>query len=320
MKVYTKVVMDWDGNVIEEESYDYDGPVSQCGGSSGGGTSTTVQKADPWSGVQPYLKDAYADAASLYEAGGPEYYPGQTYVPNNPYENMGATMGLNYAMNQMPGQVGSMLQAQNDLFSAPDVANNQYVSGMADTIQNRMTRQLTEQALPQIRGGAVASGQLGGSRQGIAEGQAIGRTAEATGDALAQLYGSAYDTGLDAAGRAMQLAPQTMQAGMMPAQGVSQYGDYLRSGDELALQADMDRYNYNQMLPQQNLATYMGYLQGAPWGSTSTGTMPGQGGGFSGSGALGGAAMGASLANIAPALGPFGIPLAIGGGLLGGFF
>lgn len=32
MKVYTKVVMDLDGNIIEEESYEHSGPVALCGG------------------------------------------------------------------------------------------------------------------------------------------------------------------------------------------------------------------------------------------------------------------------------------------------
>jgi len=281
--------------------------------SGGGGsqTSTTVQKADPWSGVQPYLQQGYADATKLYEQGGPQYFPGQTYVDRDPLENMGQTMNLNYGMGAAQNSATQMLNAQNMLYNAPNAAANPYVNAMADSIQNRMTRQLTEQALPQIRGGSIAAGQFGGSRQGIAQGQAIGRTAEATGDALAGLYGSAYDTGIDAAGRAMQLAPQTMQAGMLPGQIVGGVGEYNRGNQELALQDDMARWNYEQQLPQQNLATYMNYLQGAPWSSTSTGTMPGQGGGFSGSGALGGAMAGMSM------FGPLG---ALGGGLLGGFF
>jgi hypothetical protein len=40
MKVYTKVVLDWDGNVLEEESFQYEGDVSHCGGSSGGGSGS----------------------------------------------------------------------------------------------------------------------------------------------------------------------------------------------------------------------------------------------------------------------------------------
>ena len=31
MKIYTKLVLDIDNNVIEEKSFDYEGPVSNCG-------------------------------------------------------------------------------------------------------------------------------------------------------------------------------------------------------------------------------------------------------------------------------------------------
>ena len=30
MKIITRAVLDWDGNLLEEESYDYDGPVSSA--------------------------------------------------------------------------------------------------------------------------------------------------------------------------------------------------------------------------------------------------------------------------------------------------
>ncbi len=33
MKIYNKIVWDKDGNVIEEDSYDYEGPLALCGGS-----------------------------------------------------------------------------------------------------------------------------------------------------------------------------------------------------------------------------------------------------------------------------------------------
>ena len=41
MKIYTKIVMDIDTlEIIEEESYEYDGPLALCGGGSGGGSSS----------------------------------------------------------------------------------------------------------------------------------------------------------------------------------------------------------------------------------------------------------------------------------------
>lgn len=44
-------------------------------GSGGGGSSTTVQKADPWSGVQPYLNQLYGGASQAYN-NAPQIYPG----------------------------------------------------------------------------------------------------------------------------------------------------------------------------------------------------------------------------------------------------
>jgi len=31
MRIYTKIVMDWSGNMLESEGFEYDGPVAQCG-------------------------------------------------------------------------------------------------------------------------------------------------------------------------------------------------------------------------------------------------------------------------------------------------
>ena len=38
----------------------------------GGGTTTQVQKADPWAGQQPYLTDVYRQAQQQYQAGFPQ--------------------------------------------------------------------------------------------------------------------------------------------------------------------------------------------------------------------------------------------------------
>lgn len=58
----------------------------------GGGGDQVIQKTttDPWSGIQPNLKEIGADAKSLYNAGiGPSYYPGATYVPPTTQELVG---------------------------------------------------------------------------------------------------------------------------------------------------------------------------------------------------------------------------------------
>jgi hypothetical protein len=41
MKIYTKLVIDMTTDeILEEESFEYSGPVAQCGGSGGGGGSS----------------------------------------------------------------------------------------------------------------------------------------------------------------------------------------------------------------------------------------------------------------------------------------
>ena len=50
---------------------------------SGGGGNTTVQKADPWEGVQPYLKDLFASAQNYFKGPGPQYFPSDTVAPQS---------------------------------------------------------------------------------------------------------------------------------------------------------------------------------------------------------------------------------------------
>ncbi len=38
MKIYNKIVLDKDNNIIEEDSFEYTGPITYCGG--GGGSSS----------------------------------------------------------------------------------------------------------------------------------------------------------------------------------------------------------------------------------------------------------------------------------------
>ena len=47
MKIYERIVMDWDGNVLEEQSFDYQGDLALCGGGGGGKGSTPSPPPTP---------------------------------------------------------------------------------------------------------------------------------------------------------------------------------------------------------------------------------------------------------------------------------
>lgn len=316
MKIYTHLVMDWDGNVLEEKSYDYHGPIAECTGGSSG-DSETSSEAIPWQGVQPYLESGYGKAANLYGTqGAPGYFPGQTYVNRNPLENAAQGMSLDYAMNQMPGQIWDAQKAQFEMLNAPDVANNQYVNNMIEAQQNLLNRNFTENLLPAVRAGALSAGQVGGSGQEVFSGIAARGTQEALANAAAQTQLGAYGEGLMQQGRGMAFAPSTMQMGLAPYQQMGAAGEYARSADEMALQDAMARWNYEQQAPFSSVQNELGLYTGTPWGSLTTSDAD-SGGGLTG--ALGGAAAGAGIGSALELSNPWTAGLAVLGGGLGLF-
>jgi len=260
------------------------------GGKSGGEQEST-QQVIPWSGAQPHLTSLFSQAQNLNASGSPGYYPGQTFAGRDPLSDQAQNLKLNYATSSMPGQIYDAQRAQSFALNSPDAANNPYVQNMMQSNQFLANRNLNENLLPQIASGAMAAGQVGGSRQGIAEGLAMRGTQEALANANASTMMDAYGKGLGAQQGALALSPQTMAMGMQPMDIMSQVGQYNTGIDSQALGADMDRWNYNQALPWENLGKYSNIVSQAPWGSSSTA----EGGGSSPiSGAIGGGLLGAS--------------------------
>ena len=89
---------------------------------SGGGNTNTVTEADPWTEVQPYLKDLYASGSQFFEQGPQAYYPNQTYLDPNAMQS-GAISGLgDYAnsldMSQLFGAQSQGLSGTNAMMGA----------------------------------------------------------------------------------------------------------------------------------------------------------------------------------------------------------
>jgi len=70
---------------------------------------------------------------------------------------------------------------------------NPYLDQQAQAMTANLTRNLNENVMPGIRSEALASGQYGGSRQGIAEGLAASRLNQDLAPALTSLYGGAFE-------------------------------------------------------------------------------------------------------------------------------
>ena len=65
-------------------------PLQMMKGGGGGGTQSTntVEKADPWAGQQPFLKDVFQEAQDRYDdSSQPSFFPGNTISPFNQNES-----------------------------------------------------------------------------------------------------------------------------------------------------------------------------------------------------------------------------------------
>jgi Chaperone of endosialidase len=155
---------------------------------------------------------------------------------------------------------------------------------------------LQQSGLGQAAGNAL---NLGGLQSGAASNLgnlALGRAGLQT----TQLgnVGNLYNQGIQQQLQGLALLPQTEQSMFAPAQTEFGAGQNLQNFAQNTLNADVNRYNYYQTLPYQQLAQYLGAVSGN-YGGTSTGTTSSpyyinQGANLL-SGALGGGMLGSQL-------------------------
>lgn len=249
-------------------------------GGGGGGTSTqTVQNYSPEEVARrTQLQDT---AKSLYEqqtAGGTPAYPGSA-----PIAPSSSTLAAeNYLKALVPGQVQNVGDIQRATsFGLTDVLSpqtNPYYQAHQQALINPITEQYFDPGgvYGQIRQGAQEAGQVGSSRQGVAEGVAAGRYGRALGDTLGRMGSEAYGQGLESFNRTLAFAPQALQAGSVPAQTLSAVGasEEGRVADQAAYQEAQRLWELNA--PWQQLQNYANMIYGAgSSGGTSTGTVPG---------------------------------------------
>lgn len=286
-------------------------------GGGGGGNTTTIQKADPWVGQQPYLKDIYAQTGGLYGSGmGYTPYSGPRVAGLSDIQRQGMETGYqNILSGNTPAQAaGGMLNKtlQGDYLGGA----NPYLDQVFATSAQNVTDQFNRNILPSIKTAGVQSGMYDSSRQGIAEGLAAGEAQKNLAQLSANIYAPAYES---ERGRQIQAATLAPSLSNWDAQQLMGLGGIEQDMTQRELDAMQQYWNEYQQAPWSRLGSYTTNVMGmgTPGGTTST-TQEGAGG-FSPTGMLGGAALGAGVGGMLPAAmmaSPWAWPLAIGGGAL----
>jgi hypothetical protein len=139
-------------------------------------------------GYNPYEKNYFQQGSEFYGNTAPQISQDMINQGRNLLGSFGQAQ--NFASSYQPAQ------ASIDFDKVAQYANNPYVNQMIDASSRDVTRNLTENLLPQYRGMASSTGNLGGSRLGIAEGVATRGTADRIGDISADIRSNLYNRGL----------------------------------------------------------------------------------------------------------------------------
>jgi hypothetical protein len=246
----------------------------------------------------------------------PPKLPGFSQVPEfTPEQMRGQEMALGAAGGQeelaRSGADATKFLMNKVLFPESNPALQGYINAATRPIGE----QLTQVALPAIRGSSRETGTFGGSRQGIAEGLASQGASRAIGDTTSRIASTGYGQGLEAQGKALALLPQTQGAQLAPALTTSGVGDVRQQLLREILGEKANRFTYEETLPLLMGRDLAGLVAGLPGGGTTTMASgpPAPPAWMRG---LGGAASGASMGSM---LGPWGTVAGGGIGALLGF-
>ena len=255
------------------------GIASAVGGIFGGGsggqqvdqrTTTTTNEIDPM--LKPYVEFGLGEARRLYEAQGPSYFPGQTYV--SPTET--TLSALQSAENRATAGSPLLRAAQ-----AENLANvqGQYLGGNpffqgAFNPAAKAAQQSYYDAIQNVTSKAASSGRYGSGAYGQLTDRAGGTFANALTDTAGKL---AYQNYADERGRqaaATAAAPGMAEADYGDIQRLLTVGQGREAYAQTALQDQINRYNYEQNLPQAKLQAFLSGVYGAPSGGVSTSNQP----------------------------------------------
>jgi hypothetical protein len=264
-------------------------------------STPATQTTQPWDVQQPYLEEIFGAARDNYYSSSPQYYPWETLAPQS-----ADTLGnfSNYASGGAATLGQADVGAVTDILSGKylNADSNPYLASYTQAALRPITQQYTESVLPNIRSEAMTAGGFGGTRQGVAEGLASDRFGKAIGDTTSNIYNNAYNQGMTQFSRAIDQAPGALAAGSLPSMMQMQSGELMDTRNQAVINSDIDRWNFEQQLPENKLRDYLSMVQG-DYGGTSTSSSE-TGGSNKTVSAVGGALAGAKLgSSVSPGWG-----------------
>lgn len=232
---------------------------------------TTTSRIDPT--IQPYLSYGLGEAQRLYQAGGPQYYTGQTYVSPSQTTQAGLQALEQRAMQGSP-LVGQAQQQLQSTIGGNYLSGNPFFQGAFAPAAQAATAQFN-QAIGDIGSAASKAGRYGSGAMGSLQDRASGQFAQQLTNTAGTL---AYQNYADERARqqaATMAAPGMAQADYQDIQNLLAAGQAREGYTGQQLQSDIARFNFEQNAPQQNLANFLSNVYGNPMGNNRSTTQTG---------------------------------------------
>lgn len=269
----------------------------------------------PWN--MNKLKQGMGWGRQLYKQGGPQYYQGRQIAPMSGYTRGALNSLANRAMAGSPLTRAAQGQLTKTLSGSYLKQGNPYLQGAIGAATRPMVDAYNQQVAPGLDSTFSAAGRYGSGAHAMGASNAATGLMNQIGDVSSNMAYQNYSDERQNQMRGMLMAPdianqdyKDIGALQMAGQGFDQYNQSL-------INADKDKWNFQQNAPWDNLNRYMNILNGVPGGytqKTSSDANPWTSG-------IGGAMMGAQMGSM---FGPWGtgIGALAGGGLgfLGGSF
>ena len=242
------------------------------GGGGGKQDSTTTTSIDP--AIKPYVTYGLEEGKRLYESQTPSFFPGQTYVSPSAQTQEALRMAQERAMAGSP--LTGAAQAET-LATIQGRGVNPFLAGALGQT-NRLAGEEFTRNIQNLQSQAASAGRYGSNAMGQQAGQAQDIFARALAEQGGQLaYNSAE------AERARQMAavgaaPQMAQADYADIQRLLSVGGAKEAQSAAELQDEMNRFNFEQNLPQAKLSQFANLFSSVPQGSTTVQTATPTGG------------------------------------------
>jgi hypothetical protein len=240
----------------------------------GGGTqeSKTTTQIDP--NILPYVTYGLEEGKRLYQSGTPSFFPGKTYV--SPSEATTQALGL-AEQRALAGSPLTEAAQQETLATIQGRGVNPFLAGAAEALY-RPTTMAGQEAIRGLQSEASSRGRYGSGAMEQLAGKASYNIGLGLGDIQRQLMLQSSE-----AERARQMEA-TRNAPAMAAQDYADIQRLLTVGGAreqqaaAELQDAINRYNFEQNLPQMKLSQFANLFSSVPQGGVVTQTATPQGG------------------------------------------